>query len=364
MKYRVIFIVFNLKGGGAERVTITLANTLAERGHKVTMFLFYDENDYPKTLNEKIKIVTVLPKNYKFRNGICKVIRMLLNEAKEHDIVVGSLEGWTTLFSWVAARIRNKICIAWLHTDLIKYSDIRWNYFFRFVFTFPYNYIDKTVCVSDGVKSSLLGLLNKNICTRVIYNPLFISQYSEKNASSLIPIVLGVGRLENKTKGFDFLIKAHSKLINDGLLHRLVIVGEGDDRKLLEELVRKEGVQNTVSLPGFVRNISEFYNNADIFVLSSRFEGLGMVILEAMSYGIPVVATDCKSGPREILCGNEYGELVAPNSVDALAAGIKKLLEDENLRKSLSKKGLERVKDFEPDFIAQKWEQVFNETCR
>jgi len=360
-KYKLLFVVFNLKGGGAERVTITLANALANRGHKVTVFLFYNENDYSGELSEIVNVVSVLPKNYKFRYGIGKILRTLLNEVDGNDIVIGGLEGWVSLFSWGVARIKNKVCIAWLHIALAEYSKARWNYISRVFFTLPYSGVDKTICVSDGVMDSLLTFTNTTPLAAVIYNPLLKSHYNEPSVSSPIPVILGVGRLENVHKGFDLLIKAHSKLISKGILHKLVIVGEGEDRKSLEELATREGVQDSVSMPGFTENISEFYRSSDIFVLSSRFEGFGMVILEAMSYGVPVVATDCKSGPRELLCGGEFGELVRSESVEALAQGIKKLLLDKKYRKTLADKGLMRVKDFEPDLIAQKWEQLFNE---
>jgi glycosyltransferase involved in cell wall biosynthesis len=127
----------------------------------------------------------------------------------------------------------------------------------------------------------------------------------------------------------------------------------------LERLTVKLGLADKISFPGFQKNPYPFLFNADIFVLSSRYEGLPMAILEAMACGLPVVAADCKSGPREILQNGKCGLLVPVEDEAALAEGILKLLRDHALREKFATSGKERAMDFSADKIVRQYEKLF-----
>jgi glycosyltransferase involved in cell wall biosynthesis len=175
-----------------------------------------------------------------------------------------------------------------------------------------------------------------------------------------MPIVIAIGRLVRQ-KRFDILIEALSNVLTE-IDARLIILGDGPDRELLERLVEDLGIPDKVSFEGFQINPYKFLSKAAVFVLSSQREGLPMVILEAIACGIPVVSTDCPSGPREILENGRCGLLVPVNDVNAIANGIKKLLNDKNLRKEFSTLGRERAKYFSIDKIVKQYENVICES--
>jgi len=190
------------------------------------------------------------------------------------------------------------------------------------------------VAISEAARRDLLqvtGLSEEKI--GVIYNPVVTENLERKAKESLThewftsdgpPVILGAGRLE-PPKDFMTLIRAFSKLL-DEMTARLVILGEGSKREELEDLIRSLGIEHCVQLLGFVQNPFKYMARADVFVLSSAWEGLGNVLIEAMATGCPVVSTDCQSGPREILAGGRFGELVPVRDDERLAAAISKTL--------------------------------------
>ena len=164
---------------------------------------------------------------------------------------------------------------------------------------------------------------------KVIYNPVVtpelyqkITEFSEHPwfAPNSPPVILGVGRLEMQ-KDFATLIRAFAK-VQSQRPARLMILGEGISRPQLEALVRELGVAENVTLPGFVANPYAYMARSAVFVLSSLFEGLPTVLIEAMAAGTSVVSTDCKSGPAEILERGLYGKLVPVGDIEAMAKAI------------------------------------------
>ena len=198
-----------------------------------------------------------------------------------------------------------------------------------------YPYADRTITVSKEAAEDLshfIGLNRGEI--DVIYNPVIGPNVKGKMEKSVdhpwfsdesIPVILGVGRLLEQ-KDFPTLIQAFAKL-RTSRSSRLVILGEGDRRPFLEDCVERLGLSEHVWMPGFKPNPLKYMANADVFVLSSKREGLGNVLIEAMACGTPVVSTDCKSGPSEILKGGEYGRLVPVGDSSALAAAIEEALD-------------------------------------
>ena len=189
---------------------------------------------------------------------------------------------------------------------------------------------DGVICVSKGVAqdfSGLSGIPEETLHT--IYNPVITPEISEMMnqpvdhpwfSDNNTPIILGAGRLE-RAKNFPLLINAYVKLRRT-MAARLIILGEGSMRAELEQLIAATEFSNDISLLGHQTNPYKFYAKASVFALSSEHEGLGNVLVEALACGAPVVATDCPSGPREILTNGTWGRLVATNDADSLAAAI------------------------------------------
>jgi glycosyltransferase involved in cell wall biosynthesis len=173
-------------------------------------------------------------------------------------------------------------------------------------------------------------------------------------------LLLAVGRLWHE-KGFDRLLAAFAELHADHKDWRLVILGEGALRNDLERQRDELGLQNYVALPGIAGNIGAWYEIADIYVLTSRYEGFGNTLAESLAYGVPAVAVDCETGPREILRHDVDGLLVPQDDPEALVGALDRLMGDESLRMRFSERAVEARDRFSVDRIASQWEFIFKE---
>jgi glycosyltransferase involved in cell wall biosynthesis len=197
-----------------------------------------------------------------------------------------------------------------------------------------YPWADGIIAVSTGVAHDLACVVKlPDSRIQVIYNPIVTPDLRAKAQAPLEhpwyqagepPVIVAIGRLTQQ-KDFPTLLKAFAQ-VRRTRLARLVILGEGEERSALESLVQQLGLAQDVSLPGFVANPYPYLVHASLFVLSSRWEGLPTVLVEALYCGVPVIATDCPSGPREILSGGKYGLLVPVEDAAAMASAIESQL--------------------------------------
>jgi glycosyltransferase involved in cell wall biosynthesis len=231
-----------------------------------------------------------------------------------------------------------------------------------------YPNIDRIVSVSKGVDRYFDWLPKAK--RAVIYNPLaavFLSSSRGESRSQALSrpfssngtkqSLVAMGRLTHQ-KGFDLLLQAMARLKDHHPEWTLTILGEGELRAELESLCESLGLCDRVHLPGVVHNPYEVLVQADIFVMASRFEGFGNVLIEAMACGLAVISTDCPSGPNEIISDGVNGILVPNNDVNALAAAMDRLMSDEGERKCLSARALEGVERFSLEKIMGAWEKL------
>jgi glycosyltransferase involved in cell wall biosynthesis len=193
-----------------------------------------------------------------------------------------------------------------------------------------YPWADEIVAVSKGVADDLAlrAHVSRERIT-VIYNPAINGDFFERAQEPVQhpwfsptkpPVILAVGRLATE-KGFDVLIRAFAR-VRAQRLAKLMILGEGDQRPYLEALSRELRVEEDVCLAGYEENPYAYMARAQIFVLASHYEGFGLVLVEALALKLPIISTDCESGPREILQNGRYGDLVPVGSVESLAGAI------------------------------------------
>lgn len=171
-------------------------------------------------------------------------------------------------------------------------------------------------------------------------------------------VLLAVGRLSSE-KGFDLLISAFDVICHDYPDWDLVILGEGSLRSVLNHQIQDSCLDGRVFLPGNAGNIGEWYERADLYVMSSRFEGFGNVLVEALSYGLPVVSFDCDTGPRNIIRHGIDGLLVEHNDFNALALAIARLMGNATLRQQFSINAVEARDRFSIEKIARLWDTLF-----
>lgn len=230
-----------------------------------------------------------------------------------------------------------------------------------------YPFADRIHAISKGVAEDLaeaIGVACDRI--RVVYNPIVSKDLYVQAAESprhgwfapgQPPVILGVGRLV-RAKDFGTLIRAFA-LVRNHVEARLMILGDGEERKSLEGLVRELGLECDVALPGFVDNPYKYMKRARVFVLSSLWEGFGNVLVEALALGTPVVSTDCPNGPSEILVGGRYGRLVPPGDHWALAQAIIDELRSRGNRDKEEKRArVQRALEFSVEKIVDQYEAL------
>jgi len=190
----------------------------------------------------------------------------------------------------------------------------------------------------------------------VIPNPLILNV--EKCASLENHEVISVGRLEEQ-KGFDLLLPAWAKVVEKHPDWCLTIYGEGSQRGMLQTMVEKFGIGKSVRLPGQTDDVATHYLESSIYALSSRFEGFGLVLTEAMSFGIPCVAFNCPYGPSDIIADGEDGLLVENGNTDALAEGICRLIENKGLRRQLGQNAKLNIQRYAIENVMPQWDKLF-----
>ena len=360
---KIMIIMPNLCGGGAEKLHVNLANYWVNLGYVVEFVLMQKKGDLldllsPQVLVTELKVDRIL--------GITFPLARYLKRNK--GIVLAVMWPVTTVsvISWLLSGFKQKIILS--DHNFLSISTIRELNISRFTLKFTmgitYRLATHIIAVSKGVKADLQrlsGLPNSKIS--VIYNPVTqipfpsgkIKQEIKKLWGSEFDYhVLAVGSLENQ-KGFDDLIIAFSKICKK-VNAQLIILGEGSKREFLSNLVLKLDLEGKVSMPGFVKDPNLWFETADLFVLSSKWEGFGNVIVEALEFGVPIVSTDCNSGPREILENGKYGTLVSVGNTDALSSSIYDSLFAHHDKNAL----IARSKDFSIDKISQQYLNLFN----
>jgi len=333
---RLAILVPGLYGGGAERVMLKLAQGISARGHAVDLVLARAEGPYLAAVPGSVRVVDLRAR--RMVASLPALVRYLRRE--EPDALLSVLHAnvvalWARRLAGVGIRVfvseRNSLSSASRHYA----SDLRMRLAPWLKRRF-YPWADGIIAVSKGVADELAeitGIPRQRV--RVIYNPIVTPELEEQAQMPLehpwfvpgqAPVILAVGRLTAQ-KDFVTLIKAFAQLRKTRQA-RLLILGEGEERPTLEDLVEQLGLEQDISLPGFVSNPYPFMARASAFVLSSRWEGLPGVLIEALYCGAPLVATDCPSGPREILRDGEYGRMVPVGDSVALSRAIEAALAD------------------------------------
>ena len=319
----------DLRGGGAERVAVNLANSFIQRGYAVDMVLMSATGEFLNDLHPDIRVVNLQVK--RLRGLLIPLMRYL--RAQRPAALLACMWPITTTALWACkfARVDTYLVVAehttWSKAEICHSRFTRWQVVTSMHYTFPF--VDGIVAVSQGAADDLARFANldRNAIT-VIYNPV-VGEAKPTATTPLPPAgwwsgthrrVLAVGTLK-EIKDYTNLLNAFA-LLPHHLDARLLILGEGAYRNELEQQARQLGITDRVFMPGFATDPSPYYQQADLHVLSSQGEGLPTVIIEALAAGTPVVSTDCPSGPREILSDGEFGLLVPVGDAAALAAAM------------------------------------------
>lgn len=325
-----------LYGGGAERVMLNLAQGIAGRGHMVDLVLAQAEGPYLAEVPESVRLVDLGKGSIVNRNRTLTRLPSLIRylRVERPDAMLSALSR-ANLVAICASRIAGKPrrVVVSQHNTVSMAAPNMPDHLGRIaprLAKYIYRWADYVVGVSQGVVDDLVQSVGvPQHLVKVIFNPGVTPELRKKAQERLNhpwfqpgepPVIIAVGRLSPQ-KDFPTLLKAFAYLRQTRQV-RLLILGEGAERKSLEALAAQLGIEQDVCLPGFVENPYPYMVNASVFVLSSLWEGLPMVLVEALYCGPPIVATDCPSGPREILKNGEFGRLVSVGEPEALAEAI------------------------------------------
>jgi glycosyltransferase involved in cell wall biosynthesis len=337
---RVAIFAPDLVVGGAERSMLNLAAGLTGRGHTVDLVLARAQGPFLVDVPRTVRMVDL-----KARRVLTSLVPLIRYLRRERPVALLSVLHGNVIAIW-ARRLSGvpvRLIVSERNTLSSEAQGFRQDFRVRLMPHLVkrfYPWADCVVAVSQGVADDLVriaGIPREHI--RVIYNPIVTPQLREKAQASLNhpwfapgepPVVLSVGRLSAQ-KDFVTLIQAFG-IVRRRRPARLLILGEGEERPALEALVEQLDLARDVSLPGFVANPCPYMAQAGVFVLSSRWEGLPGVLIEALYCGSPLVATDCPSGPREILADGRYGRLVPVGDALALVEAIEATLDERSPR--------------------------------
>jgi len=267
---------------------------------------------------------------------ILSMFKDMMRSVLRADIVILTWEyGRALLLPSIAAFILRKPTIAIVQNNVQRsiadYSSVGWQRVLRWA----YARARAVVCISHDQIAMLhqIGVLESNLVT--IPNGVDVERIrtlAKHPPPSIltvddVPFVVGMGRLSSQ-KGFDILIRAHAEVLRRGIKHRLVLIGYGPDKDKLTALAAELDVGDSILFLGYQTNPYPAVLRSSVYCLSSRFEGRPLVLAEAALLGVPIIAADCPTGPREILADGLYGDLVEPESVEALTTAIEQHFRD------------------------------------
>lgn len=336
MQNKVMFFLPTLGGGGAERTVIQLANNFAQQGLSIDLLVCSLQGDKGKLLPELNAKIQLIDLNCGRVANALWPLKKRLQEQQYHCVI--ATQTHSNIICALAkklAGVQTKLILREVSTPSknMKVEGLA-KWMLKTLVNVTYPWADHVVCVSDGVLEDFqtyYAYPKSNLLT--IYNPVLDAQYFSKLAAPVqhdffqadYQVIMAVGRL-TEAKNFALLIRAFHQLHQQHPQTRLLILGEGELRAELEQLVQDLGLHEVVDLAGFDPNPYAYFKYADLFVLSSNWEGLPGVLIQALAAKIKVVSTDCPSGPMEILSNGKFGLLVECNAISAMQQAMQRAL--------------------------------------
>jgi len=400
---KIQFLINSLVSGGAERVATTLLNELSKKGYKIKIYTLEKDKHYD--INREIQYKTL--SNFTINSFVfirvlylpITLIKYLIETIENKpDILISFLELSNFINITVGKILLNKKVVISVHTNPItRYTNKSfYGKIHNILIKLLYPKADRIIVVSKKIKNILSNQYNiPEEKIEVIYNIHDIQNYLKLSEEPIEDkyreifknsfVFINIGR-PTEAKGQWFLIRTFKKVVEKHPNAKLIILGEGELREKLEDLIRKLKLENNVFLLGVHKNPFKFLRNSHCYVFPSLWEGLPNTLIEALTLNLPIISTDCETGPREILDPEldieekinypyfgKYGILIKPfpreyifedleekpliEQERQLADLMIRIIEDKELRERYSN-GLERARDFDVEKVIKKWEEV------
>lgn len=353
---KIFFIIKGLNySGGTERVTAILSKTLIERGHQIQIISIVGKGENPFFTFDKKVIRHYLepPKSsgLPIMRDIRRVRLMKDLFAKEKPDIIIIVDAGRSFVNIPATR--GFTTITWEHFNV----NTNWHLMHSLSRKIAVKYSDMIVTLTQG---DVEAYRKKFGATKVISIPNPVTVDLSERTMMTEKRVLAVGRIVDQ-KGFDLLVKAWQIAYPKAPDWKLRIVGAGKLQHDLEKLIQALGVSNSVEILPPTKDVVTQYKQASIFALSSRHEGLPLVLIEAMAMGLPAVSFDCETGPRDIVIDGKTGILVPPLNIEKMAEGLVDLMTNAEKRMAFSKHAIEASAKFDIEAIVDQWEALFKQ---
>jgi glycosyltransferase involved in cell wall biosynthesis len=365
-KIKILFILDIIGGGGAQRVVTNILKFIDMSIFKVELVVLNMVGDYMDSLPDNIVF-----HNMKIRRTRYSMISLsrVINKVKP-QIIFSTLPEIDS-----AAYIAVKLSalspkIVFRSSNFLSTYLVELPVYTRFFSLLAYRYADKIISSTEEMRIDMHKNFNIPLSKiKVIPNPIDIEIIEKKSIEPIndplfqmkslekYPIIIAMGRL-SKQKGFSYLLRAF-KIVREKLKARLVILGEGEMKNELENLAKNLNISNDVFFIGFKSNPYKYLSHANLFVLSSLWEGFPNALVEAMVCGTPVISTNCSSGPKEIITSGVNGLLVPTENIDELAKAIFEVLTNKKLSERIAGRAIEKVKRFDVKKIIPEYENLF-----
>jgi len=362
---KLLIFIHSLSSGGAERVTTNLANYWAGKEWDITIAtLTGDESDFYQ-LHPRVKrialnldadsqgLLSAIKHNYQRVRALRKVLKQ-----QQPDVALAMMTTANILLALAAKGLGiPAVGSERIHPPMLPLGTV-WEWLRQHI----YGQLDMLVALTKesavwlkaNTKIQKVEIIPNTVNYPITPQPPVIKPKFVSNSFNLI----AVGRLSYQ-KGFDRLIQAFSTLASRFPEWNLIILGEGDCRQILEQQIAELGLEQRVSMPGVVGNLGDWYTEADLYVMTSLFEGFPNALGEAMSYGLPVISVDCDTGPRDIIRHQVDGLLVPQNDHHALVETLKMLMGDKMLRQQYAERSVEIRERLSIENISSLWEVLF-----
>lgn len=372
---KILFFIPTLRGGGAEKVLSDLAKFLNKNKYEITIKTIFNEGVHVK------KVKSYVNYDYVFNSSEDRTIRSRISHKlmqhlqklpskilwilfihQRYDIEIAFMEGISTKII-SGSMIKKSKKIAWVHTDLISNTESEKQYLNLEEAIKCYKVFDEIFCVSEIARESfekkydMRASVQNNIIDDAGIKKLASEAIKETNLFKDSFTIISIGRLI-KVKGYQRLLETHLKLLNEGFNYRLMIIGDGPDRASLQKFIDDNNISENTFLLGFKRNPYNYLARSNLFVSSSFAEGYPLVLAEALTLEIPVMATE-NAGAINVLENGRYGLLVE-NNTDSLYEHMKRILIDRELYTQLKEKAKLGSKIFNTNQKINEFEKILD----
>ncbi|MBN2406644.1 MAG: glycosyltransferase [Elusimicrobia bacterium] len=372
MKKKVIFVVNSLRPGGAEKVILLILKYLDRERFDPVLVLLQAQGSRIDEFMGDIKIYDFKKRKpfFSFPGLVLRMCGVIKNE--NPDILVSFMGSGNTVTA-LAKKITGSSAkfIANVRNLILVKIRLQGLFFLRYgIHRFVYNYADLVITNSRSAKDEMVNAFNvSEDRIKVVKNPLEIDRIDTLSAEPPVhpwygegvPIVIAAGKLK-KAKGFEYLIEAFSKVVKKTEC-RLIILGEGGLREKLSAMIERFKLQGSIDLPGFKENVYSYIKGSEIFVLSSLWEGLPNVLLEAMACGKPVISTEYSESVHELIRDGENGFIVPKEDPQALADAICRLLSDRALSERFSRENKKKSGEYRAETVVDEYAEMINGTA-